>query len=84
MATGQHKDFMARGLQVIALLYRELDTAQLKDFTTKYENAKAGLVGVEEKMEAVIKEFSTDLEYLGTVGIMDKVSSATGKTVKIL
>jgi hypothetical protein len=32
-------------------MYRELSKEQLDDFVRKYSNAKAGLVGVEDKME---------------------------------
>ena len=75
---------MTRGYQVIALMYKELDKHELDDLTLKYENAKSSLVGVDERMEGVFKEYAKRLEFLGTVGIRDEVCHYVGKTVKIL
>ena len=72
MMCNQFKE-VSVSLRTMVLAHKILPHDQLQDFLQKFNNAKATLINIEKKQENVFKEFETELDLLGVVGVEDSL-----------
>lgn len=64
--------------------YKLLTRREVKQFVFEYSNAKLSLVNKEGRVESVFEIFDKDADFLGIVGLEDKVTEDTRQAIQTL
>jgi phospholipid-transporting ATPase len=74
-------DYAKDGLRTLILAQREVDPEFFKDWSERYTEAMASMVGRDEKMDVCSEEIEQELELVGSTAIEDKLQDEVGDVI---
>ncbi|KAH8914962.1 phospholipid-translocating P-type ATPase [Atractiella rhizophila] len=75
------EDFANEGLRTLCLAFKELNEDDYQDWNMRYNDATTLIEGRDEKMEELASEFESNLQFLGSTAIEDKLQDGVPETI---
>lgn len=75
------EEFASRGLRTLCLAYKELDEEYYDNWNREFNDATTVIDGRDEAIEVVSSKLETNLQFLGSTAIEDKLQDGVPETI---
>lgn len=77
-------EFAKEGLRTLVFTMKELEEDYFKEWFERFQEARSSLEGREDKVAAVSAEIETDLDFVATTAVEDKLQDKVPETIKFM